>query len=130
MLLIASSGFPNEIRTFKKKKELWEFSLRSRNCVFYFCWPFTLSKNKVGPSLSSAPLTWKNAWNSVLIIRNLPLVPPVLCLMWFLRVLSYLSLEFLTHALLEIIVQPNSMHPALLKKPLSSCWLLIASRSI
>ena len=70
----------------------------------------------VGPSLSSAPLTWKTAWNSVLIIRNLPLVPPVLCLMWFLRALSYLSLEFLTHALLEIIVQPNSMHPSFVEE--------------
>ena len=30
-----------------KKKELWEFSLRSRNCVFYFRWPVTLSKNKM-----------------------------------------------------------------------------------
>ena len=83
----------------------------------------------VRPSLSRAPLAWKAAWNSVLVIRSLPLVPPVLCLTWFLRVTSYLPLEFLTHALFGIIVQPNSI-PALLKKPSSSCWLLIAWRSI
>ena len=60
-----------------------------------------MSNDEVGPSLSRAPLAWKAVWSSVLVIRNLPLVggggappppPPVLRLMWFPRVISYLSL--------------------------------------
>ena len=40
-----------------------------------------------------------------------------------------LRLESLNHGLLRIIVQPNSF-PAVLRKLLSSCWRLVASRSV
>ena len=75
-----------------------------------------------GLSLSTATLVWKAAWNSVLFIGSLPLVPTVLCLMRYLRVISYLSLESLHHALQKIIVQPSSIQ-ALLRKLFPSCWL-------
>ena len=75
-----------------------------------------------GLSLSTAPLAWKIAWNSVLVIGSLPLVPPVLYLMWYLRVISYPSVESLYHALQEIIVQPSSIQ-ALLRRIFPSYWL-------
>ena len=75
-----------------------------------------------GLSLSTAPLSWKAAWNSVLVIGSLPLVPPVLYLMWYLRVISYLSVESLYHALQEIIVQPSSIQ-TLLRRIFPSYWL-------
>ena len=75
-----------------------------------------------GLSLSTAPLAWKAAWNSVLVIGSLTLVPPVLYLMWYLRVISYLSVESLHHALEEIIVQPSSIQ-ALLRRIFPSYWL-------
>ena len=49
-------------------------------------------------------------------------MPPVLYLMWYLRVKSYLSVESLYHALQEIIVQPSSIQ-ALLRRIFPSYWL-------